>query len=172
MYYIPANFIGQTLYFKFQSVNIFGSGAQDLSTCAVYSFQPLYQSPIQQLIQQAGTSPSSPPAPPADAIAVQLSTGFPLDLGAINGTVTLADDFGGGGGRHGGRQDRSRLGPAPVLGAIATQIHNAIVGGYTPPVDLGYVTSYPTLADDFGSVVDAVGSIAGSTLDLEHGSPP
>ena len=58
-------------------------------------------------------------------------TGFPLDLGAINGTVTLADDFGAA--VAGTVVDKIDLGsvPAPVLGAIATQIHNAIVGGYT-----------------------------------------
>ena len=38
-YDLPANFVGQTLYFKFQSFNVFGGGPQDLSTCAVYTFR-------------------------------------------------------------------------------------------------------------------------------------
>jgi hypothetical protein len=45
-YDLPANFIGQTLYFKFQSFNVFGQGAQDLSTCAVYAFTPIYPSTV------------------------------------------------------------------------------------------------------------------------------
>ena len=36
-YSVPANLIGKTLYFKFQSYNVFGSGLQQLSTCVAYS---------------------------------------------------------------------------------------------------------------------------------------
>ena len=39
-YNLPDNLIGQTLYFKFQSFNVFGGGLEDLSTCAVYAFTP------------------------------------------------------------------------------------------------------------------------------------
>jgi hypothetical protein len=37
---LPAAYIGKTLYLKFQSYNIFGGGAEDLSTCTVYTYVP------------------------------------------------------------------------------------------------------------------------------------
>jgi hypothetical protein len=37
---LPANYIGRTLYLKFQSFNVFGQAAQDLSTCTTYAFVP------------------------------------------------------------------------------------------------------------------------------------
>jgi len=36
-YNLPADYIGKTLYLKFQSFNIFGGAVEDLSTCAVYT---------------------------------------------------------------------------------------------------------------------------------------
>jgi hypothetical protein len=39
-YALPSNFIGQTVYLKFQSFNVFGSGVEPLSSCAVYSHIP------------------------------------------------------------------------------------------------------------------------------------
>jgi hypothetical protein len=74
-YDLPANFIGQTLFFKFQSFNLFGAGLQDLSTCAAYPFTPL------------GVGVGAP-------IAAQLAGGVPLDLGAVAAAPALADDFG------------------------------------------------------------------------------
>jgi hypothetical protein len=40
-YQLPSGYIGVTLYFKFQSFNIFGLQPQDLSTCTAYTFSPL-----------------------------------------------------------------------------------------------------------------------------------
>jgi hypothetical protein len=74
-YDLPTNFIGRQLYFKFQSVNLFGNGVEDLSTCEAYPFTPL------------GVGVGAP-------IAAQLSGGVPLDLGAVNAAPALADDFG------------------------------------------------------------------------------
>ena len=39
-YQLPAAYIGHTLYFKFQSLNIWGRASQDLSTCTSYSYTP------------------------------------------------------------------------------------------------------------------------------------
>lgn len=39
-YNLPPQYIGQLLYFKFQSYNIFGGAVQDLSTCTAYTFTP------------------------------------------------------------------------------------------------------------------------------------
>lgn len=39
-YTLPPQYIGQLLYFKFQSYNIFGGAMQDLSTCTAYTFTP------------------------------------------------------------------------------------------------------------------------------------
>ncbi|MGP8231523.1 MAG: hypothetical protein ACLQL2_02510 [Methylovirgula sp.] len=61
-YVLPNSYIGQPLYLKFQSFNIFGGGLQDLSDCAAYTFSP------------AG-------AGSADPIAAQLASGLPTDLG-------------------------------------------------------------------------------------------
>jgi hypothetical protein len=59
---------------------------QSLSACAVYSFVPT----------GAGV---------ADPIATQLGGGMPLDLGFVNVSPTLSDDFG-------------TVGPSAVLGAL------------------------------------------------------
>jgi hypothetical protein len=74
-YDLPANYVGMTLYLKFQSVNIFGGGVQDLSGCAAYAYTP------------SGASSASP-------IAGQLATGLPLDLGFVTASSTVSDDFG------------------------------------------------------------------------------
>jgi hypothetical protein len=37
---LPPQFIGQTLYIKLQSFNVYGGGLQDLSTCTVYTYTP------------------------------------------------------------------------------------------------------------------------------------
>lgn len=37
---LPTNYIGVTLYLKFQSFNFYGGGVEDLSTCAVYNYVP------------------------------------------------------------------------------------------------------------------------------------
>ena len=39
-YDLPPQYIGQTLYFKFQSYNIYGRGTQDLTACTAYTFAP------------------------------------------------------------------------------------------------------------------------------------
>ncbi len=75
-YDLPANFIGPTLFFKFQSFNLFGAGVQDLSTCAVYSYTP----------SGAGGTPGP--------ITTQLAGGAGLDLGSVASTPALSDDFG------------------------------------------------------------------------------
>jgi hypothetical protein len=74
-YNLPANLIGCTLYFKFQSFNVFGGGLQDLSTCVVYTCTPT----------GAGV---------VDPIAAQLASGIGLDLGQISTTAAVLDDFG------------------------------------------------------------------------------
>ncbi|MHB8885800.1 MAG: phage tail protein [Methylovirgula sp.] len=63
-YDLAANYIGQTIYLKFQSFNVFGSGLQDLSTCVAYTYIP----------SGAGAS---------DPITAQLATGIALDLGLV-----------------------------------------------------------------------------------------
>jgi hypothetical protein len=40
IYQLPAAYIGRTLYFKFQSFNIWGNAPQDLSTCTAYTYTP------------------------------------------------------------------------------------------------------------------------------------
>jgi hypothetical protein len=74
-YTLPANFIGLTLWFKFQSFNVFGSGVQALSSCAAYNYTP------------TGSGVNDP-------IAQQLSTGFPVNLGRVATAAGVFDNFG------------------------------------------------------------------------------
>lgn len=39
-YTLPAAYIGKTLYLKFQSMNLYGMGLQDITTCTVYTVTP------------------------------------------------------------------------------------------------------------------------------------
>ena len=129
-YDLPSNLVGQTLYFKFQSFNVFGGGLEDLSSCAVYTFNP--------------TSPGV-----SYPIAAQLQTGFALDLGQIVSAPTLADDWG---------SIASPVTNATNLGAFPLAAHPImaqIIAGPSP-IGLGAVATYPTLTDNWGSVVDAV----------------
>jgi hypothetical protein len=143
-YNVPANFIGKTIYFKFQSFNIFGGGLEDLSTVAFYSFTLTLPSTV-----VTSSPPNAPPTPPAHPITVQLQTGFALDLGSVNNTPSIADDFGL---VTGGIVDEIDLGTLATLTPhpIAVQL---LVGS---PVDLGLITGAVTLSDDFGSTNDAV----------------
>jgi hypothetical protein len=72
---LPQQYIGATLYFKFQSFNVFGVGVEALSACTAYTYTPTGNGAL-------------------DPIAQQLETGFPVDLGQITGSVVVLDDFG------------------------------------------------------------------------------
>ena len=127
-YDIPAGLAGQTIYFKFQSFNGFGGGEQQLNDCAVYSI----------VVGTAGTS---------HPIAIQLHSGVPLDLGQVNVTPTVLDDFGPVSQAVGDIIDLGGL--AAVAHPIANQIKTI-----TGALDLGFVTAPLTLSDDFGAIID------------------
>jgi hypothetical protein len=74
-YDLPANYIGKKLYLKFQSVNIFGGGTQDLSTCTAYTYTPV----------GSGTFGS---------VAQMLALGMNLDYLLASQAVSESDDFG------------------------------------------------------------------------------
>ena len=74
-YDLPSTWIGVPLYFKFQSVNAFGAGLQDLSTCTVYSYTPT----------GAGT---------LGPVTAALQLGTALDFGLASAAVTESDDWG------------------------------------------------------------------------------
>ena len=128
-YTLPGNFAGLTLYFKFQSFNVFGGGAEDLSTVAVYSFLPTVAA--------------------ADPIFAQLQTGFALDLGQVTDAPTLADDWG---------SVATATTASLDLGAITViVVHPIAVQLLTEtPLDLGLTTGAVTVSDDFGSTIDSV----------------
>jgi hypothetical protein len=128
-YTLPGNFAGLTLYFKFQSFNVFGGGAEDLSTVAVYSFLPTVAA--------------------ADPIFAQLQTGFALDLGQVTDAPTLADNWG---------SVATAATASLDLGAITvTVVHPIAVQLLTgTPLDLGLTTGAVTASDDFGSTNDSV----------------
>ena len=125
---LSSGWIGVNIWLKFQSFNTFGNSVQDLSQCLPYIFN--------------GSTPGV-----AHPIMVQLQSGVPTDLGPVDGTVTIGDDFG--------------LVSQPAefiidLGTliIGNPIATALLAG--SPVDLGLVTSAVTVYDDFGSVANTV----------------
>ena len=128
-YTLPANFAGQTLYLKFQSFNVFGGGAEDLSTCTVYTFVAS--------------------AVLADPIFAQLQTGFALDLGQVTAAPTVADDFGSV-----TAAPISTLDLGSVAVTVTHPIAVQLLSGTA--LDLGLTTSAVTVSDDFGSTNDAV----------------
>jgi hypothetical protein len=75
-YAVPAGYVGQTLYLKFQSFNIFGLGLQDLSTCATYEYVPTGAG--------AGLGP----------ILSILAAGTDVSLGSITDPVSIEEDLG------------------------------------------------------------------------------
>jgi hypothetical protein len=129
-YTLPANFAGLPLYFKFQSFNVFGGGAEDLSTCAVYTFTPLSASEL-------------------DPIFAQLQTGFPLDLGQVTDAPVLSDDWG-----LVTTSPTASLDLGSVSVTITHPIAVELLSGN--PLDLGLTTAAVTVSDDFGSTNDAV----------------
>jgi hypothetical protein len=130
-YDLPTNLQGQSLWLKFQSFNILGGGAEDLSTCVAYQFNV-----------------AAPPS--AHPITAQLQSGFPLDLGQVVSAPTVSDDFGHVASDPVG--DTIDLGPITVttVRPIAAQLLSGT------PVDCGLTTGGLTVSDDFGSTNDAV----------------
>jgi hypothetical protein len=130
---------------------VFGGGAQDLSTCAVYSFTPQYASTVQLTVppNQLPTSPAPGTTTGGHPIAAQLLSGFPLDLGSTGTAPSLADDFGlTTGDAVTGVVDLGTTSVAPH--PIAVQLLSG------NPLNLGLTTSFATVLDDFGSTSDPV----------------
>jgi Putative phage tail protein len=130
-YDLPANLQGQALWFKFQSFNILGGGAEDLSSLAAYQFNV-----------------AAPPT--AHPIATQLESGFPLDLGQVTDAPTVGDNF--------GLVASDPVADIVDLGQVMVSVTHPIavqlLGGAA--VDLGLTTGAVTVLDDFGSTNDAV----------------
>ncbi|MBB4200683.1 hypothetical protein CCR94_21525 [Rhodoblastus sphagnicola] len=74
-YDVTAAHIGQMVYLKFQSYNIYGGGVEDLSTCAAYT----------HTIQGLGA---------IGPVTATLAVGVPMDFGLVNQAVAETDDFG------------------------------------------------------------------------------
>jgi hypothetical protein len=130
-YDLPANLQGQALWFKFQSFNILGGGAEDLSSLTAYQFN-------------VAAPPTTHP------IATQFESGFPLDLGQVTDAPTVSDDF--------GLVASDPVADIVDLGQVMVSVTHPIavqlLGG--APVDLGLTTGAVTVSDDFGSTNDAV----------------
>ena len=133
---LAAGYIGQTIYFKFQSFNVFGNGVEELSACTAYPYTP------------AGTGVSDP-------IAAQLLSGLALDLGLVNVAPSLADDFGTAAGVALAVIDLGAINPDP----IATQLLSGLA------LDLGLAATAPTVFDDFGLTTGSVASVIDLGLD-------
>ena len=74
-YAFPMNLIGQPIFLKFASFNVFGVAAQDLSTCSTYTITPV------------GSGVFGP-------VAQSLGQGTSLDEGAASLVVTETDSYG------------------------------------------------------------------------------
>jgi len=72
---VPLGLIGETLYFKFQSFNVFRNALQDLATCKVYTYTPSVDA-------SSGLT------------VARFNAGFTVDLGLITEIKTQNDDLG------------------------------------------------------------------------------
>ncbi len=127
---LAANYIGQTLYLKFQSFNVFGNGVQELSSCVAYPFTP------------AGVGSAHP-------IAAQLSSGLPVDLGQVAAAPVLSDDFGTAAGAALQAIDLGTIVTDPIVAQLLLGM----------AVDFGSVAGTPNVFDDFGSPGVAASSV-------------
>jgi hypothetical protein len=74
-YILPDSYLGQTIYVKLQSFNVFGNAVQPLSACTVYTYRPF------------GSGAFGP-------VATALATGNNIDCGLASSTAAQYDDFG------------------------------------------------------------------------------
>jgi len=74
-YDLPAQFVGQQLFIKLQSFNVFGGGTEDLSSCTAYSYIP------------TGVAFDHP-------AAAAMLVGGSLDFGSVTTAPGVEDDFG------------------------------------------------------------------------------
>ena len=74
-YTLPSSLIGQPLYLKFASVNVFGAAPQDLSTCVAYTITPI------------GSGLFGP-------VAQEIALGGSMDDGLASGVIGETDTFG------------------------------------------------------------------------------
>ena len=74
-YDLPAQYIGQTLYIKLQSFNVFGAGVQSLASCTAYTYTP------------TGGAFAHP-------AAEEMLTSTSLDFGSVTLAPGVRDDFG------------------------------------------------------------------------------
>ncbi len=74
-YDLPPQYVGQVLYIKLQSFNVFGAGVQELSACTAYTYTP---------------SGLAIDHPAARALLVSTS----MDFGPVTASVATADDYG------------------------------------------------------------------------------
>jgi hypothetical protein len=83
-YALPPQYIGQTLYFKFQSFNVFGGAVEDLSLCTAYTYTPSGAG--------YGTGAGGGPATPT-GVTVSASTGYNLVTWTANSTNDNIDHY-------------------------------------------------------------------------------
>lgn len=74
-YTVPSNLIGQPIYLKFASFNMFGAAAQDLSTCVAYAITPV------------GSGLFGP-------VASTIAIGGSMDDGLASAAISETDTFG------------------------------------------------------------------------------
>jgi hypothetical protein len=74
-YDLPAQYVGQPLYLKFQSFNVFGGGVEALSSCTAYTNTPTGGG-IDHPVAEAALTASS------------------LDFGPVTAAPAVGDDFG------------------------------------------------------------------------------
>jgi hypothetical protein len=74
-YDLPAQYVGQPIYIKLQSFNVFGGGLQNIATCVAYAYTP------------TGAAFDHPEAR-------SWMTGAPIDMGSVATAPGVEDDFG------------------------------------------------------------------------------
>ena len=90
-YNLPAQYVGQSLYLKFQSFNVFGGGLETLSSCTAYTYTPTgggFDHPVAETVLTAsaldfGSVTAGPGVDDDFGNSLTLAIEFDVDLGAV-----------------------------------------------------------------------------------------
>jgi hypothetical protein len=154
---LPAQYVGRTIYFKFQSFNRYGGGVQDLSTCAVFTYSAsgngYQESNPSTTVSASGASVIVPLTLPANSYitnvtvknltAVSGPTLYNVDpqytpLGAAGPTSGTWGNNGVGNGATNSMPMSNQLWSAPTE-LVLTPIGGSFSGG-TVQVSITYIT--------------------------------
>jgi hypothetical protein len=142
---LPAAYVGQTLYFKFQSLNIWGNAVQDLATCTAYSYTPTGAG-FAGAGQASGAPAPAPSAIPANSLVNIYSHGGVPSLRLADATTA-------------GQQAHAFITTAVAAGASAVPYYRGALGGFS-----GLTIGAPCWLAPGGGVTQAAPSSSGNLV--------